>query len=73
MPGVCRWWRQVALESALLPELNLCSVPLFALRSQHLAGFERQADSFLCWLERRAAHLRVCILQAERWEVRRGV
>ena len=60
----------MALEEELLPDLNLCTVPIFALRAQHLPGFLQQRKSFACWLESRAPHIHSCILQAERWEVR---
>ncbi|GAB4814398.1 hypothetical protein N2152v2_001444 [Parachlorella kessleri] len=68
IPAVCSWWRRVALEEELLPDLNLCTVPIFAVRAQHLPGFLQQRKSFACWLESRAPHIRSCILQAERWE-----
>ena len=72
VPAVCAWWRAVALEGDLFPELNLCPLPIFALRATHLPGFAAQRDSFLAWLRPRAHSVRGAILQAERWEVRWG-
>lgn len=66
--AVCTWWRQVALEGELVPELNLCRAPLFALRAEQLPDHARQLASFLCWLAPRAPRIRACILQAERWQ-----